>query len=137
MNVAHLNGRCGVDPELRHTTEGTAVCNLRIATKHFRGSGQERQEQTDWHTIVLFGKQAEVAVQYLKKGDMCNVTGRIQTRQWQDNTGNDRYTTEIVANEFNLLTPKGESGTSRQQYNTQDTSFNTQQFEVEDEFAPR
>ena len=132
MNIAMLNGRCGVDPELKYTNSGTAVCNLRVATKHFRGSGEERQEQTDWHNVVLFSKQAEVAAQYLQKGDMCNVIGRMTTRQWEDQSGQKRYTTEVIANEFNLLTPKSESGSSRQQ----DTSFNTQEFEVEDEFAP-
>ena len=132
MNIAMLNGRCGVDPELNYTKNGAAVCNLRVATKHFKGSGEEREERTDWHNVVLFSKQAEVAAQYLKKGDMCNVIGRMSTRKWQDKNGADRYTTEVVANEFNLLTPKSESGSSRQQ----DTSFNTQEFEVEDEFAP-
>ena len=132
MNIAMLNGRCGVDPELNYTKGGKAVCNLRVATKHFRGSGEERQEQTDWHNVVLFSKQAEVAAQYLKKGDMCNVIGRMTTRLWEEQSGQKRYTSEVIANEFNLLTPKSESGSSRQQ----DTSFNTQEFEVEDEFAP-
>jgi len=127
MNVVNLVGNLGQDPEVRQTNSGNSVANLRLATSHFRGSGDERQEHTEWHNVVLFGKTAEIAGAYTQKGHKIGITGRLQTRKWEDREGNDRYTTEVVGNELELYTKKGERGA--------DTSFEPSQFEKQDEFA--
>lgn len=105
VNKVILIGNLGRDPEVRYTTNGAAVCSLRLATtrnwKH-RDSG-ERQEETEWHSVVLYDRQAEIAGEYLKKGRPVYIEGRLKTRKWQDKDGNDRYTTEIVAETMQLL----------------------------------
>ena len=105
VNKAIILGRLGRDPEVRHTASGSAVANVNIATNSQwtdKVSG-ERQEHTEWHRVVFFGRLAEIVQQYLTKGSQVYVEGRLQTRKWQDNTGQDRYTTEIVANEMQML----------------------------------
>lgn len=105
INKAIIVGTLGQDPELKYTASGTAVVNLSVATNESwkdRQSG-EMQERTEWHRIVMFSKLAEIAAQYLKKGSQAYFEGRIQTRKWQDQTGNDRYSTEIVANDMQML----------------------------------
>ncbi len=105
VNKVILLGNLGRDPEVRYTPNGNAVCNLRIATTRnwkARDTG-ERQEETEWHSVVLYDRQAEVAGEYLKKGRPVYIEGRLKTRKWQDKDGNDRYTTEIVADSMQLL----------------------------------
>ncbi|MEM7243858.1 MAG: single-stranded DNA-binding protein [Acidobacteriota bacterium] len=105
LNKVMLIGRLGVDPETRYTQGGAAVTNLRLATSEQwtdKQSGQ-RQEKTEWHRCVLWGRQAEIASEYLQKGRLVYVEGRLETRKWQDKDGNDRYTTEIRARNFQML----------------------------------
>src|SRR5690625_107128 len=112
VNKAILIGNLGADPEMRYTQAGKAVANLRIATSERwrdRESG-EQQERTEWHRVVLFGKLGEIAGEYLKKGSQVYLEGRIQTRKWQGQDGQDRYTTEIVANQMQMLGGRGGGG---------------------------
>ncbi len=105
VNKVILIGNLGKDPEVRYTPSGAAVCNLRLATTRNwknRESG-ERQEETEWHSVVLYDRQAEIAGEYLRKGRPVYIEGRLKTRKWQDKDGNDRYTTEIVAETMQLL----------------------------------
>jgi len=119
INKVILIGNLGRDPEVRYTPSGAAVCNLRLATTRNwknRDTG-ERQEETEWHSVVLYDRQAEVAGEYLKKGRPVYIEGRLKTRKWQDKDGNDRYTTEIVADSMQLLGGRegggGDEGYSR------------------------
>ena len=109
LNKVILCGNLGKDPETRYTQSGDAVTNFSIATSEkWTDKSGEKKEQTQWHNIVMFGRIAEVAGEYLKKGSSCLIVGKLQTRKWQDKEGNDRYTTEIVANELQLLGGKPE-----------------------------
>jgi len=109
VNRAILVGRLGRDPETRYTSGGQAVCNFTLATDEtYRDRNGERQKRTEWHRIVVWGKQAEIAQQYLRKGSLIFVEGRIQTRQWDDREGQKRTTVEIVANNFRMLGGRGE-----------------------------
>jgi single-strand DNA-binding protein len=111
VNRAILVGRLGRDPETRYTSAGQAVCNFTLATDEtYRDRNGERQKRTEWHRIVVWGKQAEIAQQYLRKGSLLFVEGRIQTRQWDDREGQKRTTVEIVANSFRMLGGRGEGG---------------------------
>ena len=105
LNKVQLIGRLGADPETRYMPSGSAVTNLRIATSETWKDKQsgDWQERTEWHSVAFFGRLAEVAAEYLRKGDQCYVEGKLRTRKWQDRDGNDRYTTEIVANELVML----------------------------------
>ncbi|MAX33708.1 MAG: single-stranded DNA-binding protein [Halomonadaceae bacterium] len=105
VNKVILIGNLGQDPDIRFLPSGNPVANLRIATTDSwtdRQSGQ-RQERTEWHTVVLFNKLAEIAQQYVKKGSRIYVEGRLQTRKWQAQDGQDRYSTEIVCNDMQML----------------------------------
>ena len=105
INKAVIVGTLGRDPEIRYSSNGNAVVNISVATNEAwkdRETG-EAQERTEWHRIVIFGKLGEIASQYLKKGEQAYFEGRIKTSKWQDQSGNDRYTTEIVANEMQML----------------------------------
>ena len=97
---------------IRYTTNGTAVANFTMATSERWNDPQsgERRERTEWHRIVLWGKQAEIAGEYLKKGRSCYIEGSLQTREWTDRDGNKRYTTEIVAQNMQMLGRRGDSG---------------------------
>ena len=111
LNKVQLIGRLGREPEVRYTTEGKCVANLAIATSESykdKATGETRQE-TEWHRVVLFGPTGDVAARYLKKGSLVFIEGRIRTRKWQDKSGNDQYTTEIVGHEMKMLSGKGES----------------------------
>ncbi|MEN1727524.1 MAG: single-stranded DNA-binding protein [Pseudomonadota bacterium] len=111
INKVILIGNLGSDPETRHTAGGSAVTNLSLATSETwrdRQSG-DMQEKTEWHRVVMFSKLAEIAGEYLRKGSKVYVEGRLQTRKWQDRDGNDRYTTEVVANEMQMLDSRGGS----------------------------
>src|SRR5499426_2173383 len=104
VNKVILVGNLGRDPETRYTTGGDAVTNIRLATTDtWKDKNGEKQERTEWHNIVFYGRQAEIAGEYLKKGRQIYVEGRLQTRKWQDKEGQDRYTTEIVANVMQML----------------------------------
>jgi single-strand DNA-binding protein len=112
VNKVILVGNLGKDPEVRYSPNGSAVANVTIATSESwkdKTSG-EKQERTEWHRIVFFGRLAEIAGEYLKKGAQIYVEGRLQTRKWQDKEGKDRYTTEIVANEMQMLGSRGGAG---------------------------
>lgn len=109
INKVILIGNLGGDPEVKYTAGGSAVTNVTIATSENwkdKTTG-ENQERTEWHRVVFFGKLAEIAGEYLKKGSQVYVEGRLQTRKWQDKEGQDRYTTEIVANEMQMLGGRG------------------------------
>ncbi|HMX23665.1 MAG TPA: single-stranded DNA-binding protein [Accumulibacter sp.] len=105
VNKVILVGNLGADPETRYLPSGDAVCNIRMATtERFRDKASgDFKENTEWHRVVFFGKLAETAGQYLKKGRQVYVEGRIRTNKWQDKEGNERYTTEIVASEMKML----------------------------------
>lgn len=104
VNKAILVGRLGKDPEIKYTPSGTAVTNFTMATsENFKDKDGQKQERTEWHRIVAFGKLAEICGEYLAKGKQIYIEGRIQTRSWDDKNGNKRYTTEIVANTMQML----------------------------------
>ena len=104
VNKVILIGNLGRDPETRYTTGGDAVCNLRIATTDtWKDKAGEKQEKTEWHTVVLFGRQAEIAGEYLKKGRPVYIEGRLQTRKWTDKEGVEKYSTEVVGDRMQLL----------------------------------
>jgi single-strand DNA-binding protein len=112
INKVILIGNLGADPETRYMPSGSAVTNLRLATTdqwRDKESG-EQQERTEWHNVAMFGRLAEIGAEYLRKGSQVYVEGRLRTRKWQDRDGNDRWTTEIVANEMQML--GGRSGGS-------------------------
>ena len=109
VNKAIIVGNLGRDPEVRYSANGNAIANVTIATTESwkdRQSG-ERQEKTEWHRVVFFSRLAEIAGEYLKKGSQVYIEGRLQTRKWEDRDGNERYTTEIVANEMQMLGGRG------------------------------
>jgi single-strand DNA-binding protein len=104
VNKVILIGNLGADPETRYLPSGDAVTNIRIATtENWRDKGGEKQEHTEWHRVAFFGKTAEIAGEYLKKGSPVYVEGRIRTRKWQDKDGQDRFTTEVIADRMQLL----------------------------------
>ncbi len=111
INKVTLIGRLGKDPEVRYTAGGAAVANITLATSETWKDKQtgEKQERTEWHRVVFFSRLAEIVGEYLKKGALIYVEGRIQTRKWQDQSGQDRYTTEIVGGEMQMLGSKGDT----------------------------
>ncbi|MFA5521111.1 MAG: single-stranded DNA-binding protein [Castellaniella sp.] len=116
VNKVILVGNLGRDPEVRYSADGAAICNLSLATtfvRRDRNSG-ERIEETEWHRVVLFGRTAEVAAEYLRKGRAVYIEGRLQTRKWQDKeTGQDRWSTEIVAEQMQMLGGRGDGDGGR------------------------
>lgn len=111
VNKVLLVGRLGRDPETRYTSGGQAVANFSVATdESYKDRNGERQKRTEWHKIVVWGKQAEIAQQYLKKGSLVFIEGRIQSREWQDKEGQKRTSFEIVATNFRMLGGRGDSG---------------------------
>lgn len=112
INKVILVGHLGADPETRYMPSGSAVTNLRVATTDSwkdKSSG-EQQERTEWHNIAMFNRLAEIAAEYLKKGSQVYIEGSLRTRKWQDRDGNDRWTTEIVANEMQMLGGRSGAG---------------------------
>jgi single-strand DNA-binding protein len=112
VNKVILIGNLGKDPEVRYMPSGSAVANVTLATSEQwkdKSSG-ERQERTEWHNVVFFNRLAEIAGEYLKKGSKVYVEGSLRTRKWQDKSGVDRYTTEIVASEMQMLDGRGFAG---------------------------
>ena len=111
VNKVILLGNLGRDPETRYTTGGDAVTNLNIATsEQWKDKSGEKQERTEWHRVVLFGRQAEVAGEYLKKGRSVYIEGRLQTRKYTDKDGVEKYSTEIVADRMQLIGGAREGG---------------------------
>jgi single-strand DNA-binding protein len=110
LNKVQLIGRLGADPELRFSQNGGAVLNMRMATSESWLKDGEKQERTEWHWLVMFGKRAEGVSKHLTKGSQLYVEGRLQTRQWEDKDGNKRFTTEVVVNELLFLGSKREGG---------------------------
>ena len=111
INKVILIGNLGQDPEVRYMPNGGAVCNITVATSETwkdKNTG-EQQERTEWHRVVMFRRLAEIAGEYLKKGSKVYLEGKLQTRKWQDQQGQDRYTTEIVADEMQMLDSRGGS----------------------------
>lgn len=109
INKVILIGNLGKDPDVRYMPNGQAVANITLATSESwkdKNSG-EQQERTEWHRVVFFRRLAEIAGEYLKKGSKVYIEGKLQTRKWQDQNGQDRYTTEIVANEMQMLDSRG------------------------------
>jgi single-strand DNA-binding protein len=107
VNKVILIGNLGADPEMRYTQNGTAVANFRIATTETWKKEGEKEELTEWHRVVAFGRLAQICGEYLSKGSKVYIEGRIQTRKWEDRDGNPRYTTEIIAREMKMLSPRG------------------------------
>jgi single-strand DNA-binding protein len=111
VNKVILIGNLGADPELRYTGSGTPVADLRLATsRKWTDKSGNQQEDTQWHRIVVWGKQGETCKEYLSKGRQVYVEGRLQTRQWEDRDGNKRWTTEVVAENVRFLGGKGGGG---------------------------
>jgi single-strand DNA-binding protein len=111
VNKVILVGNLGRDPEVRYMPNGEAVCNFSIATTDtWKDKAGEKVEKTEWHNIVMYRKLAEIAGEYLKKGRPVYVEGRLQTRKWQDKEGKDRYTTEIVSDQMQMLGGRSNSG---------------------------
>jgi single-strand DNA-binding protein len=112
INKVILIGHLGADPETRAMPSGMTVANLRLATTESWKDKQsgEQQERTEWHSVALFGRLGEIAAEYLRKGSQVYIEGRLRTRKWQDKEGRDRYTTEIVGNEMQMLGGRGGAG---------------------------
>ncbi len=112
INKVILVGNLGADPETRYMPSGGAVTNLSIATSESWKDKQsgEQKERTEWHKVAMFNRLAEIAAEYLRKGSQVYIEGKLRTRKWQDRDGNDRYTTEIVADEMQMLGGRGGGG---------------------------
>ncbi len=112
VNKAIIVGNLGRDPEIRYTQDGRAIANFTVATNRewMDKNTNEKQTHTEWHRIVAFGRMAEIIGQYLSKGSQVYIEGRLQTREWEDKEGNRRWTTEIVANEMQMLGGRGSGG---------------------------
>lgn len=110
VNKVILVGHLGRDPEVRYTEDDKAIANISVATSEsWKDKSGEKQEKTEWHRVAFFGKLADVVGQYLVKGSQVYVEGRLQTRKWQDKDGQDRYTTEIIADRMQMLGGKGQA----------------------------
>lgn len=112
INKVILVGNLGQDPETRYMPSGGAVTNLRIATSETWKDKQtgEQQERTEWHNVAMFNRLAEIAAEYLRKGSQVYIEGKLRTRKWQDKEGRDRYTTEVIADEMQMLGGRGGAG---------------------------
>jgi single-strand DNA-binding protein len=114
INKVILIGNVGKDPETRHMPSGGAVVNLTLATsENWTDKNGEKQERTEWHRLVIFGKLAEIANEYVSKGQQLYVEGRLQTRKWQDKEGREQYTTEIVVNDMKMLGGRSEKASQQ------------------------
>lgn len=112
VNKVIIIGNLGQDPDTRYMPSGSAVTNLRVATNRSWKDKQtgEQKDETEWHSIAMFGRLAEISAEYLRKGSQVYIEGRLHTRKWQDKQGNDRYTTEIVADEMQMLGGRSGAG---------------------------
>ena len=116
VNKVILVGNLGRDPEMKYTASGAAIANVTIATSESWNDKQtgEKVEKTEWHRVVAFQRLAEIMGEYLKKGSQVYIEGKLQTRKWQDQNGQDRYTTEVVANDMQMLGARGDAGGAQQ-----------------------
>ena len=124
VNKVILIGNLGKDPEVKYLPSGSAVCNVTLATSESwkdKDSG-EKKERTEWHNVVFYGRLAEIAGEYLKKGSQAYVEGALRTRKWQDKEGRDRYTTEIIVSDMQMLGSRGGSGASTASYDDEGAS---------------
>ena len=113
LNKVQLIGHLGADPESRFTTSGSAVANLTLATNEsWRSAEGDTKEKTEWHRVVIFGKMAETAAEYMKKGQLVYIEGRLQTRSWEDKDNVKRYTTEVLCDNFTMLGRKSDDGSA-------------------------
>jgi len=122
VNKVILIGNLGKDPEVRYSQAGAAIASFNVATTEtWKKQDGSKEELTEWHRIVAFGRLGEICGEYLSKGSKVFIEGRLQTRKWDDKDGNTKYTTEIVAREMKMLSPRGSSGDSSQgrQYDDQ------------------
>ena len=111
INKVILIGNLGADPEIRYTQDGTPAASFTVATtERWKGKDGQMQEQTEWHRITAWRRLAEICGEYLSKGSRVYIEGKLQTRKWKDQSGNDRYTTEIVAREMKMLSPRTTAG---------------------------
>ncbi len=112
VNKVIIIGNLGQDPDTRYMPSGSAVTNLRVATNESWKDKQtgEQKDRTEWHSIAMFGRLAEISAEYLRKGSQVYIEGKLRTRKWQDKQGNDRYTTEIVADEMQMLGGRSGAG---------------------------
>lgn len=112
INKVILVGNLGADPDTRYMPSGKAVTNIRIATSESWKDKQtgDQQERTEWHNVVMYDKLGEIAAEYLRKGSQVYIEGKLRTRKWQDKEGKDRYTTEVIANEMQMLGSRGGAG---------------------------
>jgi len=133
VNKVILVGRLGADPEVRYTQDGAMVTNFRIATtEQWTDKNGERTQRTEWHRVVSFGKLAEICGNYLAKGRLVYIEGRLQTRAWDDRDGNKRYTTEIIASNMQMLEPKGQDSSQFGDSNNRVSSYNGPQMTDDD-----
>ena len=125
VNKATLIGRLGKDPEVRYTPDGTMITNFNLATdEQWKDKNGEKVQKTEWHRIVTFGKLAEICGNYLVKGKLIFIEGRIQTRSWEDKDGVKRYTTEIIASNMQMLDSKGQNKTDESNSDSAPVSSN-------------
>ena len=126
VNKVILIGRLGKDPDMRYTPSGTAVANFSLATNSaFKDSDGNWNDKTEWHNIVTFGRTAEIAGEYLKKGKLVYIDGRLQTSSWEDQNGQKRYKTEVVASELQLIGPRGEGESSSESVEASESAEET------------
>lgn len=128
INKVILIGNLGADPTVRYMPNGEAVANITIATSESwkdKNTG-EQQEKTEWHRVIFFRRLAEVVGEYLKKGSKIYVEGKLQTKKWQDKQGQDRYTTEVIANEMQMLDTRQSGNNQNQQNQQSDQAFSDQ-----------
>ena len=137
VNKVILLGNLGKDPEVRHLENGTAVANFPIATSEsYKDKEGNRIDQTEWHNVVAWRKLAEIAESYLKKGSQIYLEGKLRTRSWDDQQGNKRYTTEVVADTFTMLGKRDDAPNNQQSagsYNTPSKTTQTQQNNIVEE----
>jgi single-strand DNA-binding protein len=137
VNKVILVGNLGRDPEVRYIRDGTAVANLRIATSEtWNDANGQKQERTEWHRVVAWGKLAEIAKEYMTKGRQVYVEGRLQTRSWDDREGNKRYTTEVRADQMIMLGTRGDVGGARDASGPDSAPPPDEPFQATDEDVP-
>lgn len=131
LNKVLILGNLGADPDIKYTQAGSPVANLSVATSESwkDKTTNEKVEKVEWHRVVVFGRLAEIAEQYLKKGSKIFVEGKLQTRDWEDSEGKKRYTTEVIAREMTMLDSKGDSNASSPQPSNPDSKQDNDKFE--------
>jgi single-strand DNA-binding protein len=133
VNKVILIGRLGKDPDMRYTPSGTAVANFTMATNHnSKDQDGNFSEQTEWHRVVAFGRTAEIAGEYLTKGKLVFIEGRLQTRSWEDQNGQKKYTTEVICNNMQLLGSRGDSEAPSESPPEDEADTNTGEAETAD-----